>query len=182
MAPCAVLPTSPSTHRNGAWSTMGPCGSCMPPALALVVLVRYVSAVSGMAPPPNTHGASARCCIPKARPPSSRNHRRRIWLFTPSCGETGSVASIDESGSNSFASSVSTSDFLKRPHRLSPRLLDRFPVHSEHIGDSRGLSVWLAMLCHLTRLPSHLPSSGYQTPLRNRWACRRSNTRHEQPC
>jgi len=133
MARCAVLPTILSTRRNGARSVMEPCGSCMPPASAIVVLVRYANAASGMALLPHTHGASAWCCIPTARHPSSRTHRRnrRLWLLSPSCGETGSVASIDESGSSFFASSVSTSDSLKRPHRPSPRPLDPFPVRSE---------------------------------------------------
>jgi hypothetical protein len=180
MARCAVLLTILSTHRNDARSVMGLCGSCMPLALAIAVLARYGSAVSGMGPPPSTHGASARCCIPSSSPSRLRNHRRRLWQLIPSCGETGSVASIDGSGSNSFASSVSTSEELNRPHRLSPRLLDRFPVPSEHTTDSRGTNAWLAMLCPLPRLPSRLPSSGYQTPLRKPLACRRAKTRPGQ--
>src|SRR5947209_2554455 len=74
------------------------------------------------------------------------------------------------------------SDRLKRPHRRIPRPLARFPVHSAPIGDSRGQSVWLAMPHRLLRLVSRLPSSGYQTLSPSRSACRRSNTRHEQPC
>src|SRR6266516_1516488 len=74
------------------------------------------------------------------------------------------------------------SDWLNHPRRLCRHQRARFPVHSGHIGDSPGQSVWLAMPQRLPRLPSRSPFLGYQKPLLKRLACRHSDATSEPSC
>jgi len=87
MVPCVVLPTNLLWPMNDAEKLMAVCVSCMEPASAVVVPVRYASNANGMAGQRPNRARSASSSIPwssvllrsTGRDWSRRDHRRACF-------------------------------------------------------------------------------------------------------